>query len=300
MAVLDVNSKFANNKSANSAADVMRKDGMLVQPDITRPITSRSPISQLPIEMAAKAGETPKFTMNDAHESNKAAVDVDIGASDNGVKTGNNRVKIEEKLYEATNSRIVPSFSNPAMPCPPSSPILAVHSSNDAKYARRNTIDKTSNISKVVENIKIENNMSMESVKKSGPAVHPSAQLPMKIAVKNGRITIKVPNNAVNKIVKPVGLAMKSAGKSANMKSSSSSSHTSSKKMNKAVSITKPKMINSRVAEMFKSAKSATAAVRDENKSAKTAMAAMKDMNKSDNISMRLARWYNPAYLRSP
>lgn len=67
--------------------------------------------------------------------------------------------------------------------------------------------------------------------------------------------------------------------------------------MNKAVSITKPKMINSRVAEMFKSA---TAAVRDENKSAKTAMAAMKDMNKSDNISMRLARWYNPAYLRSP
>ena len=299
MAVLDVNSKFANNKSAKTAADVMRKDGMLVQPDITRPITSRSPISQLPIEMAAKAGETPKFTMNDAHESNKAAVDVDIGARDNGVKTGNNGVKIEEKLYEATNSRIVPSSSNPAIPCPPSSPILAVHSSIDAKYARRNTIDKTSNISKVVENIKIENNMSMESVKKSGPAVHPSAQLPMKIAVKNGRIT-KVPNNAVNKIVKPVGLAMKSAGQSANMKSSSSSSHTSSKKMNKAVSITKPKMINSRVAEMFKSAKSATAAVRDENKSAKTAMAAMKDMNKSDNISMRLARWYNPAYLRSP
>lgn len=70
--------------------------------------------------------------------------------------------------------------------------------------------------------------------------------------------------------------------------------------MNKAVSITKPKMINSRVAEMFKSDKSATAAVRDENKSAKTAMAAMKDMNKSDNISMRLARWYNPAYLWSP
>ena len=59
------------------------------------------------------------------------------------------------------------------------------------------------------------------------------------------------------------------------MKSSSSSSHTSSKKMNKAVSITKPKMINSRVAEMFKSAKSATAAV-------KTAMATVKDMTHSE------------------